>query len=94
MQNECAWYDPSCALSWLANEIKALFLWIYEGILSGILGILSAIPVPDFLTNLPTFTIPPSVAWFADAFNLTFGLSIIVSAYTVRFIIRRLPFIG
>jgi hypothetical protein len=94
MENECSWYDPSCALSWLAEEIKAIFIWIYDGILSAIATLFESIPVPDFLANLQSYELPSSIAWAANALNLPFGLGIIVTAYTARFILRRLPFIG
>jgi hypothetical protein len=38
--------------------------------------------------------IPASTWFFLDAFQLPFGLSALVSAYTTRFIIRRIPVIG
>lgn len=38
--------------------------------------------------------IASSTSYFLDVFALQTGLSLIVSAYTTRFIIRRLPIIG
>lgn len=38
--------------------------------------------------------IPGSVWYFLDLFNVSAGLSAIFSAYTTRFLIRRLPVIG
>jgi len=34
------------------------------------------------------------VWYFADAFAITYGLPAVVSAYTTRFIIRRIPFLN
>ena len=94
MENECIWYDPSCSLKWLADELKALWLWVYDALLSGFASIIEAIPVPDFLLNMQSLTLPASVAWVASSMNLTYGLTVIIGAYTARFILRRIPFIG
>lgn len=94
MENECSWYDPSCALKWLADELKAFFLWLYDSILSGFAALLEMIPVPEFMANVGTFSLPSGVAYFASAFELPFAMGVIVAAYTARFILRRIPVIG
>lgn len=38
--------------------------------------------------------IPSGVGYFLSAFNLGFGVKLIVSAYITRFLIRRIPVIG
>lgn len=80
--------------TWLSEEIKQLFVWLVDSILSGVASMFEAIPAPDFLVNAGTLSLPPTVAFIADALQLSFGAAVIVSAYTLRFIIRRLPFIG
>ena len=92
--NSCQWYDPSCALGWLRDELQAFALWIWEAILSGAASVLEAIPVPEFMLNVGSHTIPAGVSWAASAFQLDVGLGIIVSAYIARFILRRIPIIG
>ena len=44
--------------------------------------------------NLVLGGIPGSVWYFLDLFNVSAGFSAIFSAYTTRFLIRRLPVIG
>jgi hypothetical protein len=44
--------------------------------------------------NLVLGGIPGSVWYFLDLFNFSAGLSAMFSAYTTRFLIRRLPVIG
>jgi hypothetical protein len=39
-------------------------------------------------------SIPSSVAYMFTIFNVWVGISMIISAYTTRFMIRRIPFIG
>ena len=38
--------------------------------------------------------VSPGVWWVLDAFNVTVGLPMLISAYISRFLIRRLPVIG
>ena len=56
--------------------------------------VVESIPVPDFMVNVGGLIIPDSVLYFAAAFNITAGITIIVAAYGVRFLIRRIPVIG
>lgn len=61
--------------------------------MGGLASLFESIPVPSFL-EMGNLNLPSSVIFFTDLFVLPLGASIIVSAYTLRFIIRRLPFIG
>lgn len=93
-KNLCSWYDPSCALAWLRDELQAFGVWIYDGVLSGLASLLEVIPAPEFLTNVTSYTLSPGITWAAHPFQLDIGLTIIVSAYTARFVLRRIPGIG
>lgn len=44
------------------------------------------IPVPNFLTNLPTYTMPSEIMFFLEPFKFEMGLAIMASAYSARFI--------
>jgi hypothetical protein len=59
-------------------------------------AVLSAIPVPSFISNIPNLfsSISPNVMFWLEPVHLTTGLTIICSAYVIRFGIRRIPFIG
>lgn len=91
---DCKFYDISCIASWSVDETKALFLNLFDSILGAFASVFEAIPVPDFLLNLGTFSLPTSVLFWTDLFHLPFGLTLIASAYTIRFITRRLPVVG
>lgn len=93
-KNSCDWYDPSCGLQWLSDEFKAFWLYVYDSLMGGLATLIESIPVPDFLSNIQTVSLPASVSWFLDPFQIGFGLIAIVGAYTARFILRRIPFIG
>lgn len=90
----CEYYDLVCWLVWLRDEVKYMFLYIYDALLSGFAKLIEIIPVPDFMANFQSFSMPPGVAYFADAFEIPSGIAIIVSAYIARFILRRLPVVG
>lgn len=90
---ECKAYDIFCWLGWLVNEIRLIFVGIYSSILDSIAGLFSSIPTPNFLlAAVPE--LPPSIMYFADLFMIHYGLSAMVSAYILRFLVRRIPFIG
>ena len=92
--NACEWYDPSCSLAWLRDELQLFFVWIWDSVLSGLAAVFEAIPVPDFMLNLDSYSIPSGVAWAVEPFQVPLGLGIIVSAYVARFVLRRIPLIG
>lgn len=94
MAEQCNWYEPSCSLSWLKEEFKAFFLYVYDGILGGFAAMVELIPIPDFLANMHPIAMIPTVSWFLQPFEITYGLGAIGSAYVARFILRRIPAIG
>jgi hypothetical protein len=88
----CEIYDISCWFGVIQEEVKLFFLWLLDNILQALATIFDAIPAPEFAAN--TITIPSNVAYFADPFNIPLGVSMIVTAYIARFLLRRIPFIG
>ncbi len=92
----CEWYDVGCTFGWLISELKLLFQWFYESILGGFASLVELIPAPDFMTQIATsnFQLPASVIYWTDYFQLPFGMTVITSAITARFILRRIPGIG
>lgn len=92
--NTCLWYDPTCAISGLIDSLYELIVTIWNSILSGLSSLIESIPAPDFLLSTGTISVHSGVAWGADIFQLGFGLQVIVSAYTLRFILKRIPGIG
>ena len=80
--------------------LKDLLLWIprklTELILDGLAALIEAVPVPDWLNNAGNFlaSIDPTVLYFLEAFQFAQGLTIVLAAYVIRFLIRRIPVIG
>ncbi len=93
-ENTCAWFDPSCSLAWIRDELQAFGLWLWESVLNGLATTFEALPIPDFMSDVGTYSIPPGVSWAAESLQIDLGLAIVVSAYTARFILRRVPVIG
>ncbi|AVK16916.1 DUF2523 family protein [Pseudomonas aeruginosa] len=54
------------------------------------------LPVPEFFTQAGNAfqAIPPSVVYFANAFQIGPGVTMVLGAYLLRFILRRIPIIG
>lgn len=80
--------------------LRDLLLWvpkkIWELVLDGLAAVIEAIPVPTWLANIGDVfdAIPDGVIYFAQALQLPAGLSMILGAYVLRFLIRRLPVVG
>ncbi len=83
-------------LLWLLSFLKWAAAWVWQTVLDALVAVLNAIPVPDWLSSAAAVvgSIPPSVAFFLGALQIPSGLAIILGAYTIRFLIRRIPLIG
>ncbi len=94
MSHLIAWLTNFAATIW--GWITSGFEWVWHELLGALTTVLSAIPVPSFLSAAPTYVgaIPPSAVFFLAAFKVPQGVAIIVGAYAVRFVIRRIPLIG
>jgi len=81
-------------LIWISNELKAIFINIYGSIMMAFAALIEAIPVPDFLQDLQAVSLPPGVLYFLDIFLVPQGAGIVTTALVLRFLIRRIPFVG
>lgn len=90
----CKMYDLFCIFDWLIGEISSSFRYIFQSIMNGVVSVFNAIPVPDALSVSNTYVLPESVVYWMDMLNISYGIVALVSAYSVRFLIRRIPFIG
>lgn len=81
---------------WLLDALLYVPRKVWEMLLDGLAGLIEAIPVPDFMQNLSSLfaSMPSGVAYFASALQLGTGVTIILSALVIRFVIRRIPVIG
>lgn len=77
------------------DTISWLVFTLFELLLIALAAILNAIPVPAWLVSADPFAnLHPGVVFFAEAFEIPAGIGILLGAYTIRFIIRRIPVIG
>lgn len=92
----CDPLDIFCHLSWLTEEIRLVFVGLYHDILSAISSSFSEITPPDFFNNVGSIVsnISADVWYFAQVFEIPYGATVVFSAVTIRFLIRRLPIIG
>lgn len=82
-------------LGWLLDAVLWAVLEVYELVLLGLAATINVIPVPSWLAEADPFAgLDPGVAWFLEALQLPEGVAIILGAYAIRFLIRRIPVIG
>lgn len=87
-------------LAGFAEWLKEVLLWVprklWAELLDGLAAILSAIPVPDFvITAQSAFAgLPSGVVFFANKFAVPEILGMVIAAYVIRFLIRRIPVVG
>jgi hypothetical protein len=94
-------------VQYLLDKINAFGAWLlsiavwfidkaWDLITTGLGLVLQAIPVPEWLSSAGDVVgaMPPGVAYLAQAFMIPQGVAILVGAYTIRFVIRRIPLIG
>ncbi|WP_428086487.1 DUF2523 family protein [Candidatus Thioglobus sp.] len=66
--------------------------WIY---VIAAFGLLLGLGINDYLITSNIFSaLPSSVLFFIDFFEIPQGLNIVISAYILRFLIRRLHFVS
>lgn len=84
------------ALQWISDFFSNLPLIIWQKILEGLAAIIQAIPVPDFFNKAVNAfsSLPPQVVFAFDVMQFDVGLPMILTAYGLRFLIRRIPIIG
>lgn len=70
--------------------------YIYERLGDGIVEFFEWIPVPGFFNSAKNAfsSIPPDIIFYGNAFQIAPGIAMIITAYLLRFAIRRIPFIG
>lgn len=84
------------ALQWLFNFVVGIPLHVFSLLLSGLAAMFNAIPAPSFFAQASGWigNMPPLLAFLLSSLHIADGVGILVAAYTLRFLIRRIPFIG
>jgi hypothetical protein len=83
-------------LVWLLGFVTWATLQVMKLLLEGLLLVFNAIPVcPCFATASAAISnIPDSVQFFAHSFQIAAGIETLICCWLLRFLIRRIPFIG
>ncbi|QSR35181.1 hypothetical protein CFI10_09290 [Marinobacterium iners] len=76
----------------LKHWFREMLFWLFDLLMS----VLEQIPAPEWFDDVggSLAGITPEVAYFVGPMQIEYGISIILSAYLIRFIIRRIPIIG
>lgn len=79
-------------LQFFVDAVVAIADWLYQALLD----LISTSFIVGLITSAgELFTaIDPSVWYFMNIFQIPFGITVITSAYLLRFLVRRIPFIG
>jgi hypothetical protein len=84
----------------ILDAIVDALLWIprklFELLMDGLGSLIEMIPVPSWFADATGYSagIPAEIVFWVSPFELGYGVTVIMSAYLLRFIIRRLPIIG
>ncbi|SDT62376.1 DUF2523 family protein [Pseudomonas prosekii] len=79
-------------LQFFVDAVVTIADWLYQALLdlistSFIVGLISS--AGELFT-----AIDPSVWYFLNIMQIPFGITVVSSAYLLRFLVRRIPFIG
>lgn len=97
---QCIPYSIKCYVVAFSNFLIDLLLYIPRQIFALFcqdwVAFLALIPVPSFFNDAHTYiqTVFNVCGYWFNILNLGYGLSIIISAMLIKFIIRRIPFVG
>jgi len=81
---------------WLIDLLLYVPRLLFAALMNALAELLTAIPVPSWLDSAGSafLNLSAGVMYWLEWFQLGTGISIVLSAYGLRFLIRRLPFIG
>jgi hypothetical protein len=94
-------------LEWLYEWLQAALQWVLDALLwvprevwrlllEGLAAVINAIPVPPFLSGLADAwgAIGGPILYFVEISQFAVGFPMVLTAYLIRFLLRRVPFIG
>lgn len=84
------------ALQWVSDFFSSLPLLLWQQVLEGLAAVIQAIPVPGFVNQAAAAfsSMPPQIVFVLDVMQFDIGLPMVLGAYGIRFLIRRIPIIG
>lgn len=84
------------AVQWAFTLLLKVPLHLWVLLLGGLQDAVNAIPVPGFFSDASHYVagLPSGVAYFSSGFQIPYGLGVITTAWLLRWVLRRIPFIG
>lgn len=94
-------------MGWVVDKFNELIAWFHDWFITAVKWVWSMLldAAAWIIEQLPAIpgadqagqafaNVPASVLFFLDPFQLPFGITVVLSALTLRFLIRRLPIVG
>jgi len=83
-------------LQWWVDVLLWMPRQIFKLVLEALALVINSIPVPEFMANLgPNVSAAlAAIGWWAELAQIPEGITLILSAYVLRFLVRRLPVVG
>lgn len=83
-------------IGWVVDFFQWLAVKLCVLVFDAIIAVLNLIPVPAWLGEISgnIGSLPSGVLFFIGPFQFGTGMAWVVSAYLLRFLIRRLPVVG
>lgn len=81
---------------WLLDFVLYPLKWIFQQLSAWLVDLINQIELPSWFTSLGDFWsgMPSNVLYLLSWFVVGYGIAITLSAYLIRFLIRRIPIIG
>lgn len=82
--------------TWLWTGLQHLCLIVFNAVMTGLATVIQDIPAPSFFADIAGWVggIPSFAAYLIQGLEIPAGIVIVCTAMVLRFIIRRIPFIG
>jgi hypothetical protein len=82
--------------TWLWTGLQHLGLIVFSALMQGLATVIQDIPAPAFFSDISGWvgSIPPFVSYLIQGLEIPQGITIVCTAMVIRFLIRRLPFVG
>jgi hypothetical protein len=82
--------------AWLKDLLLFVPRYLWQQITDSLASLIERIPVPDFViqAKLNFSNLPTDMLYYMDVLQIPLGMSFIISALLLRFILRRIPIIG
>lgn len=100
---EWVWEIITSLFLYVENLVNAIFdtvlvmpEYVFSQLCEGIVEFFNSFPVPDFVSSAGGAfqSVPASIIFYGNALQIGPGIAMVLSAYLLRFILRRVPIIG